>query len=135
MKLTVEVIKLMFWLFMLISVLLIPIIMIIFGSIFKKKAPKDINIAFGYRSSMSMSSKEAWDFAHAYIGKLWLVFGIVMLLASVVGMILVIGLDKDTVGYTGMAITFAQLFFMIIPIIPTEIALKKNFDENGNRKI
>ena len=125
----------MFWLFMLISVLLIPIIMIIFGSIFKKKAPKEINIAFGYRSSMSMSSKEAWDFAHAYIGKLWLVFGIVMLLASVVGMILVIGLDKDTVGYTGMAITFAQLFFMIIPIIPTEIALKKNFDENGNRKI
>ena len=135
MKSTVEVIKLMFWLFMLISVLLIPIIMIIFGSIFKKKAPEDINIAFGYRSSMSMSSKEAWDFAHAYIGKLWLVFGIVMLLASVVGMILVIGLDKDTVGYTGMAITFAQLFFMIIPIIPTEIALKKNFDENGNRKI
>lgn len=125
----------MFWLFMLISILLIPIIMIIFGSIFKKKAPKDINIAYGYRTAMSMSSKEAWDFAHAYIGKLWLVFGIVMLLASVVGMILVIGLDKDTVGYTGMAITFAQLFFMVIPIIPTEIALKKNFDENGNRKI
>lgn len=124
----------LFWLFMLGCILLIPLIMIIFGRVFIKKAPKDINYVYGYRTPMSTSSREAWEFAHNYIGKLWLILGIIILIPSVIGMILVIGTDKDTVGYTGMAITFAQIVFMIIPIFPTEIALKKNFDKNGNRK-
>ncbi len=125
----------LFWLFMLGCILLVPLVMIIFGRVFIKNAPKDINYVYGYRTPMSTSSLEAWEFAHSYIGKLWYILGIVILIPSVIGMIAVIGLDKDTVGYTGMAITMAQLFFMIIPIILTEIALKKNFDKNGNRKL
>lgn len=123
------------WLLMLIFVLIIPSVMIIIGQIYRKKPPKDINMIHGYRTPMSTSSKEAWDFAHRYFGKLWLVFGIIILILSAIGMLFVIGLDKDTVSYTGTAITFVQMFFMIIPIIPTEIALRKNFDENGNRKL
>ncbi len=123
-----------FWSFMLFFVLLIPLLMIIFGGIFKKSAPKDINYIYGYRTPMSTSSKEAWEFAHKYMGRLWLIFGIIILIPSVIAMLFVIGLDKDTVGYTGMAITFIQIVLMIIPIIPTEIALRKNFDKNGNKK-
>ncbi len=124
-----------FWIFMFICVLLIPIVMISFGHKFKKGGPKDINYVYGYRTPMSTSSKEAWEFAHNYIGKLWFVLGIVVLIPSVAAMLWVIGLDKDTVGNTGMIVTFVQLFILVIPIIPTEIALRKNFDENGNRKI
>ena len=124
----------LFWIFMLIFVLLIPSLMIIFGTVFKNSAPKDINYIYGYRTPMSTSSKEAWEFAHKYMGRLWLIFGIIILIPSVTAMLFVIGLDKDTVGYTGMAITFAQIVLMIIPIIPTEIALRKNFDKNGNKK-
>lgn len=108
--------------------------MIIFGTVFKNSAPKEINYIYGYRTPMSTSSKEAWEFAHKYMGRLWLIFGIIILIPSVTAMLFVIGLDKDTVGYTGMAITFAQIVLMIIPIIPTEIALRKNFDKNGNKK-
>ena len=124
----------LFWSYMLVCVLLVPLIMIIFGRIFKKSAPKDINYVYGYRTPMSTSSKEAWEFAHKYMGRLWLMLGIIILIPSIIAMVLVIGLNKDTVGYTGMAVTFIQIALMIIPIIPTEIALRKNFDKNGNKK-
>lgn len=124
-----------FWIFMLICVLLIPLVMIIFGYKFKKSAPEDINYVYGYRTAMSTQSRDTWEFAHNYFGKLWLILGIIILIPSVIGMFLVIGSDNDTVGYTGMAITFVQILFLVIPIIPTEIALKKNFDENGDRKL
>ena len=124
-----------FWFFMLSIILLIPLIMIGFGWIFIKSAPKDINYVFGYRTPMSTSSEEAWKFAHKYFGRIWFILGFIILIPSVIGVVCVAGLDKDTVGYVGTAITFAQMFFMIIPMIPTEIELKKNFDKNGNRKI
>ena len=96
-----------FWVFMLIMVLLIPIIMITFGKLFSKKAPKDINYTFGYRTKRSMMNMETWMFAHAYIGKLWFICG----LLTIVQMIIVIG-----------------------TILPTENALKKSFDEYGRRR-
>lgn len=65
-----------FWIFMLIMDLLIPFTMIGYGRSFSKKAPKEINAVYGYRTSMSMKNSD----------------------------------------------------------IPTEIALKRRFDKNGNRR-
>ena len=76
-----------FWIFMLICVLLIPFTMIGFGRYFIKKAPKEINYAFGYRTSMSMKNKETWIFAHTYCGRLWLISGLIMLPLSVAPML------------------------------------------------
>ena len=55
-----------FWIFMLIMDLLLPFTMIGFGRYFMKKAPKEINSVFGYRTSMSMKNKDTWEFAHKY---------------------------------------------------------------------
>ena len=68
-----------FWIFMLIMDLLLPFTMIGFGRYFMKKAPKEINSVFGYRTSMSMKNKDTWEFAHKYCGKVWYVCGMVML--------------------------------------------------------
>ena len=68
-----------FWIFMLIMDLLLPFTMIGFGKYFMKKAPKEINSVFGYRTSMSMKNKDTWEFAHKYCGKVWYVCGMVML--------------------------------------------------------
>ena len=54
---------------MLIMDLLLPFTMIGFGRYFMKKAPKEINSVFGYRTSMSMKNKDTWEFAHKYCGK------------------------------------------------------------------
>ena len=42
-----------FWIFMFLSNELIPILMLLFGWIFKKHPPKNINSVYGYRTSMS----------------------------------------------------------------------------------
>ena len=46
-----------FWIYMLIMDLILPFTMIGFGKYFIKKAPKEINGVFGYRTSMSMKIK------------------------------------------------------------------------------
>lgn len=80
-----------FWVFMLIMDLLIPVSMIGFGRIFMKKAPNEINETFGYRTAMSLKNKDTWEFAHKYCGKIWYIFGLVMLPITVIFMSFLIG--------------------------------------------
>ena len=125
-----------FWIFMLVMNLLIPLVMIIFGRVFEKKPPK-IGIskfAFGYRSIMSMRNADTWEYAHRFFGKLWFRFGIAVGVISIIALLFVIGKDKDTVGFAGLIICYVQMAVMLIPVIPTEISLRKRFDKNGNRK-
>ena len=125
-----------FWIFMLVMNLLIPLVMIIFGRVFEKKPPKIgmSKFAFGYRTIMSMRNADTWEYAHRFFGKLWFRFGIVVGVISIIALFFVIGKDKDTVGFAGMIICYVQMAVMLIPVIPTEISLRKRFDKNGNRK-
>jgi len=125
-----------FWIFMLVMNLLIPITMISFGHSFEKKPPKieRSKFAFGYRTIMSMKNADTWEYAHRIFGKLWFRFGIVLGLISIIPLFFVIGKDKDTVGFAGLIICFVQLVAMLLPVIPTELALRRRFDKYGNRK-
>ena len=125
-----------FWIFMLVMNLLIPITMISFGHSFEKKPPKieRSKFAFGYRTVMSMKNADTWEYAHRFFGKLWFRFGIVLGLISIIPWFFVIGKDKDTIGFAGLIISYVQMAVMLIPVIPTEISLRKRFDKNGNRK-
>ena len=51
-----------FWFFMLAMGLLFPAIMILFGAVFTKAAPKRINYIFGYRTELSMKNRDTWGF-------------------------------------------------------------------------
>jgi len=66
--------------------------------------------------------------------KVWYVCGMVMLPITVIFMLLVIGKNEDCVGSIGGIICGVQLIPLIGSILPTEIALKKNFDKNGTRR-
>ena len=123
-----------FWVFMLIMTLLIPIMMIAFGKLFSKRAPKSINYAVGYRTKRSMMNMDTWKFAHAYFGRLWFICGLILLPISAVVMLLMLGKDDSTVGTVGEILTIVQLIPLIGAVIPTEKALKKNFDEFGRRR-
>lgn len=123
-----------FWIYMLIMDLLLPIMMICFGKYFKKKAPKEINTVFGYRTSMSMKNKDTWEFAHKYCGRLWYVLGWIMLVITAVVMLFTMGKSIETVGMAGAIVMGVQLVPLVGSIIPTERALRKNFDKNGQRK-
>ena len=49
-------------------------------------------------------------------------------------MVFVLGKGTDAVGAVGAILTVVQMILMIGTIIPTENALKKNFDEHGRRR-
>lgn len=123
-----------FWIFMLLTDLLIPLTMIGFGKLFLKRPPGTINDMFGYRTKMSMKNKDTWDFAHKYCGKIWYICGWIMLPLSVLALFLVLGRDTDTVGNVGGIVCGVQMMPLIGAILPTEIALKNTFDKDGKRK-
>lgn len=122
-----------FWFFMLVINLIFPLTMICWGKYFIKKAPKEINYIFGYRTTMSMKNKDTWNFAHHYFGKLWFKLGVITLPICIIVMLFVIDKSKNIIGTVSTILCIIQLFPIIIPIIPTEIALKKTFDKDGNR--
>ena len=123
-----------FWIFMLAMNLLFPLIMIVMGRYFMKKSPKEINYIFGYRTNMSMKNKDTWDFAHKYFGKRWFRLGWLLIPISVIPMLFVIGKGENIVSTVGMVVMVIDLILLIAPIFPTERALKKIFDKDGNKR-
>lgn len=123
-----------FWVYMLFIVLLIPAIMLVFGRRFSKRAPKKINYLFGYRTGRSMKNQETWEFAHHLIGRLWLRTGVVLMPVSAAAMAAVAGRDTDTVSVWGTIAVLVQTVILVLTVIPVERALKKNFDETGQRR-
>lgn len=114
--------------------LFVPLIMLIFGIVFLKKSPNKINPVYGYRSRRSMKSIEAWKFAHYLCAKIWLYTGIVMLLLTILAMLLVLKKSEETIGTVAQIVIYVQLAVLLLSIIPVEASLKRNFDENGNKK-
>ena len=123
-----------FWIFMLIMDLLIPLTLIGFGRFFVKRVPSHINIIFGYRTGRSMKNKDTWEFAHKYCGRLWYIWGMILFPLTVVSMLCVIGKSEDMIGTIGAVLCGIQLIPLVGCIVPTERALKRSFDKNGNRK-
>ena len=79
-------------------------------------------------------NEETWRFANQYCGKAWYLCGLISAPLSVIAIALVFGKGPGTVGTVGGIITMLQLIPLGGAIIPTEIALRKNFDENGKRR-
>ncbi len=123
-----------YWWFMLVTCLLMPVLMIVFGYFFVKSPPRKINSVFGYRTKMSMKNMDTWVFAHSCFGRLWVRIGIVMLPVSIIAMLFFIGQDGDTAAYAGTIIVICQTILMMIPIAYTERKLRMYFDLNGDPK-
>lgn len=120
---------------MFLTSLLIPLAMVFAGLLFRKRAPKKINHFFGYRTSMSMKNRETWEFAHHHVGKNMLTVGSIMLLVSAVLMLCVTNCcEALAVSQTSFVVAMAQLVILIATLVPTEKALNKHFDKDGNRK-
>ncbi|MCI8388501.1 MAG: SdpI family protein [Clostridiales bacterium] len=122
------------WIIILILLLFMPLILMVCGAMFIKNPPEDINSALGYRTRRSMMNIDTWLFAHRYIGRLWLVIGIIMIPVTVIAMLPVLGGSEQAVMIRYGIITAVQVAAMLIPICFTETALKRNFDEFGRRR-
>ena len=104
----------LFWLFTLVTVLLIPGCMLFFGRRFQKKPPKKIN--------------GGWDFAQTYSGRFWFRAGRPVLALSLIWMLLLLGREIGEVGCSASILMGAQMVPFLAVIPATERALKREFD-------
>lgn len=123
-----------FWAYMLTMTLLLPTVMLVFGICFAKKAPRNINLWFGYRTERSMKNRDTWEFAHHACGQLWKTIGAVGIPVTAIAMLPAFGKSVSFVGIYGLVIVGIQLAAVIGSVFAVESALKKTFDEQGNRK-
>lgn len=117
----------LFWLFTLATALLIPACMLYFGRRFQTRPPRSINSGYGYRSTRSMQSQEAWDFAQVYSGRFWVWAGKPTLAVSLVWILLLFGRDVGAVGVSAVVLMGIQMFPFLAVIPATEWALRRKF--------
>ena len=116
------------FLFILIMNSIIPIMMITFGFLWKNNPPCSINWVYGYRTSMSMKNSETWKFAHMHNAKIWRWSGTIWLIVSIIPMLLF----EDHYENISIWINYIGLAIIILSLIPTEVALRRKFDKNGD---
>lgn len=122
------------WSFMVLVDLMIPIMMILFGRFFMRRAPQKINSIIGYRTTMSMKNEETWKFAHSYCGKIWVGQGKIMIVVTLVAMLLTMMKGQNYAEEIGSILCILQCVWIIVTIIPVEKALRKEFDKYGHRR-
>lgn len=127
--------------------LLIPATMLLFGWLWKKKPPKDINALYGYRTAMSIKNQDTWDFAHQRVSMLWRRAGACLTALTLLGfplggLLITHGSfpalfepqAADAIGMLLLVLVGIQLIVLVGSIFPVERALKQAFDKDGQRR-
>jgi hypothetical protein len=81
-----------------------------------------------------MKNIDTWKFAHDYCGRLWWKMGWIMLMPSIIVQLPFYNSSVSTIGIVGGILCTVQGVIMIVSIIPTETALKRNFTDEGIRR-
>ena len=123
-----------FWILMLIMDLFVPIFMVIYCSVYRNKAPKAINGSNGYKTTMSRLNRDTWEFSNHYYNTLMRVVGWILIAISFVVMLLARRKGEDAIALYGIILLAVQIIVILGCMAPTENALRKTFDQNGNRK-
>ncbi len=93
------------------------------GIVQTKFPPKKINSLYGYRTSSSMRSQEAWDYAQKYSAKVSIWVGVIMIIFGLIFLLLP-NISNDYRVWFSLLIIFTLVAFLIIS---TEIKLKRKF--------
>ena len=115
------------WAVCFISVIIIPIMSIVLGKIFRDNPPKEINRWKGYRTSRSMASQEAWDFANYTMGKRMFILGLWMLGITIVVHCLFIKASMVAISIETVSLVIAQSVASILITVSIEKLLKERF--------
>ena len=123
-----------FWWLMLACNIIVRFITIFTGWFMWKRPHIEINRIIVYRTKRSMYNNDTWKFAHNFCGKLWWIMGWIILGISVAVLIPFIHSTDLTIGIAVLVSVAVQCLILVLSMIPTEIALKKTFFDNGTRE-
>ena len=122
-----------FWLYFTIVEMVIPIAMICIGFRMSRKPPEDMKSAIAYRTKRAKLNRETWDFANNHCGKIWYMLGIALMVLTLAVMKECKGETDETLATIAFTVVLIQIISVVISMLPTEMALKRNFDSKGNR--
>ena len=110
--------------------------MLLCGWMFYKWPPDTVNQWVGYRTRMSMKNERTWHFAQRHFSRMWLIWGgpLAGVSAAVYIPFWVGGSSADTLTITMTVLMCAQIAALFCSIIPTERALRRNFNRDGSPK-
>jgi len=121
-------------LILIIVIFVMSFTMIVFGLLFDKHVPRNINFVLGYRSPRSMKNQDTWTFANVYAGRRLWITGVILLISSLIAILLTLNSDISVMRTVGIVIIIVHAIMIFGVAIATEITLRKNFDKQGNRK-
>lgn len=124
-----------FWAFMLFVNIFLPVVMAIMGYVLKRKPPKKINYFYGYRTAMSTKNQDTWIFANKYNGSLMFYWGLYLIPLSAIPYLFLVNKSENAIGIASAVVSLIQILIIFLTIFQTEKALKKTFDENGNKRL
>ena len=107
-----------------------PLIILVVGIVFWMYPPKKINEFYGYRTTRSRKSQEAWDFAQRYSAKLMTIFGLAALIVAAAAHLFRNSLcfNSDFLMLYDICITLPLSIIVVLsPIVLTELELRKRF--------
>ncbi|MCL1882777.1 MAG: SdpI family protein [Defluviitaleaceae bacterium] len=106
-------------------------VLIVFGLFSLAVIPRKPNWIMGYRTPMACKNQDTWVFAHKHFGKQMIIFGFVYVILLIIRVLLV---ENEASSLVLGGIIAAQVIAVLLALIPTEIALRKEFDKDGIRK-
>lgn len=124
-----------FWAFMLVINLLEPVALIYGGWKLIKDPPRTEKRYFSYNTSRARKSREVWDFAQEYCGKVWSSAGILTAaLAVLVQIMLPSFVNIEDAVWTWFGVFLTNVIVGAATVIVVEVKLWQNFDKDGNRR-
>ena len=115
-----------FWGTMALTVLWMPIVMYFCGYLLKHCADAKINGWIGYRTNRSRQSRETWEFANNYAGRLWIRWSGFLLLGTAIVTVVLYFAGANAEIWSPI-VMLLQVAMMILTIPVVEKALKKRF--------
>jgi ACR3 family arsenite efflux pump ArsB len=104
----------------------IPVPLGLFALAWRKNPPADIGI-YGYRTKLSMRSKESWDYAHKLCAKLFPRYNLILLIASEIVLFIGYAISKDHVMIIAICLLVIQTVLVFLMCIQIDRALKEKF--------
>jgi uncharacterized membrane protein len=111
-------------------VIILGVICLIVGFIFKFFPPKKINSIFGYKTILSMKNQDTWKEALKYSGNTLIILGFIFVPLQFVLSQLIESMNN---GYEYEKIII--LICCVVMVIINEVHLNKVFNKDGSRKV
>lgn len=110
-----------------ICLLLTPLLVWGAGMLLKRTPPGRPNGVYGYRTRRSGKSQAAWEFAQKKSAEVMTRCGRWMLLLSLAAC----GIFWEHLDAAATVLGIVQVAVLVCCILPVELALRRNFDEEG----